>query len=151
GDPACDLSIAWTFLDGESREAFRAALPLDAETWQRGRGWTLWKALIVFAEYRHATPLGRRARQGIDEVLADHRRGAPLCGNEIRPPHCFRPISAHHRARSFTPLSAERVSSHRPRGNPGPDEGAGEAGGTGWVAGRWRGWVMSPEDRALTE
>ena len=26
-----------------------------------------------------------------------------------------------------------------------------EGGGTGSVARRWRGWVMSPEDRALTE
>jgi aminoglycoside phosphotransferase (APT) family kinase protein len=76
GDPACDLYIAWTFLEGEGREAFRAALPLDAETWQRGRGWTLWKALIVFAEHRHTTPLGRWARRAIDEVLADHRRFA---------------------------------------------------------------------------
>lgn len=38
GDPACDLAIAWTFLRGEGREAFRAALPLDAPTWARGRG-----------------------------------------------------------------------------------------------------------------
>lgn len=76
GDPACDLCIAWTFLEGESRAAFRRALPLDAETWQRGRGWTLWKALIVFAEHRHATPLARWARQVIDEVRMDHRRFA---------------------------------------------------------------------------
>jgi aminoglycoside phosphotransferase (APT) family kinase protein len=41
GDPACDLSIAWTLFEGESRAAFRAALPLDEATWARGRGWTL--------------------------------------------------------------------------------------------------------------
>lgn len=40
GDPACDLSIAWTFFRRESRKAFRATLPLDAATWARGRGWT---------------------------------------------------------------------------------------------------------------
>ena len=49
GDPACDLAIAWTFFKGESREAFRKALNLDPATWERGRGWTLWKALIVYA------------------------------------------------------------------------------------------------------
>lgn len=49
GDPACDLAIAWTLFDGESRDAFRATLPLDADTWARARGWTLWKALIVAA------------------------------------------------------------------------------------------------------
>ena len=76
GDPACDLFIAWTFLDEEGRSAFRAGLPLDPQTWQRGRGWTLWKALIVFAEHRHATPLGVWARRVIDTVLADHRRCA---------------------------------------------------------------------------
>ena len=76
GDPACDLYIAWTFLEGESREAFRGALPLDDATWERGRGWTLWKALIVFAEHRHATPLGVWARRVIDEVLFDHEHAA---------------------------------------------------------------------------
>jgi aminoglycoside phosphotransferase (APT) family kinase protein len=47
GDPACDLAIAWTFFTGESRDAFRAALRLDAATWARGRGWALWKALCA--------------------------------------------------------------------------------------------------------
>ena len=50
GDPACDLVIAWTFFEGPSRAAFRSALPLDDDTWQRGRGWALWKALITIAE-----------------------------------------------------------------------------------------------------
>lgn len=49
GDPACDLSIAWTLFDRESREALRTMLPLDASTWIRGCGWALWKALIVEA------------------------------------------------------------------------------------------------------
>jgi aminoglycoside phosphotransferase (APT) family kinase protein len=49
GDPACDLVIAWTFLDVAARAAFRAALPLDDATWTRARGWALWKALIVLA------------------------------------------------------------------------------------------------------
>ncbi|WGM39466.1 aminoglycoside phosphotransferase family protein [Caulobacter sp. NIBR1757] len=47
GDPACDLAVAWAFLEGGARSAFRAGLPLDAGTWARGRGWALWKALIL--------------------------------------------------------------------------------------------------------
>lgn len=54
GDPACDLTIAWTFLSGESREAFRAAIRLDAATWARARGWTLWKALITYVRERES-------------------------------------------------------------------------------------------------
>jgi aminoglycoside phosphotransferase (APT) family kinase protein len=49
GDPACDLVIAWTFLDEASRAAFRAALPLEEGCWARAKGWALWKALIVLA------------------------------------------------------------------------------------------------------
>jgi aminoglycoside phosphotransferase (APT) family kinase protein len=51
GDPACDLAIAWTLFEGESRKTFREILSLDDETWDRGRGWTLWKALIVAAGF----------------------------------------------------------------------------------------------------
>ncbi|MEY2475490.1 MAG: hypothetical protein QOG87_805 [Actinomycetota bacterium] len=38
GDPACDLVMAWSFLEGESRAAFRDGLPFDDATWARGRG-----------------------------------------------------------------------------------------------------------------
>jgi aminoglycoside phosphotransferase (APT) family kinase protein len=77
GDPACDLYIAWTFLEGDSREAFRAALPLDRATWARGRGWTLWKALITLAEHININCVkAGEARRVIDEVLADHQHAA---------------------------------------------------------------------------
>ena len=56
GDPACDVAIAWTFFEGESREAFRAGLGLDESTWERGRGWALWKALITRVGERRAAP-----------------------------------------------------------------------------------------------
>jgi aminoglycoside phosphotransferase (APT) family kinase protein len=47
GDPACDLVIAWTFLSEQSRQVFKSELDLDEATWQRGRAWALWKALIT--------------------------------------------------------------------------------------------------------
>jgi aminoglycoside phosphotransferase (APT) family kinase protein len=77
GDPACDLSIAWTFFGAGSRDAFRAALPLDAATWARARGWTLWKALIVLAGLPGTNPRDAgKSRQIVDEILADYRAGA---------------------------------------------------------------------------
>ena len=47
GDPACDMVIAWTFLEGPSRDRFRTERGVDPGTWARGRGWALWKALIT--------------------------------------------------------------------------------------------------------
>ncbi|WP_331371525.1 aminoglycoside phosphotransferase family protein [Sinorhizobium chiapasense] len=77
GDPSCDLSVAWTFFHGASREVFRAALPLDEATWARGRGWTLWKALIVYAEVPGTDRLEvEKSRRVIEAVLADHERFA---------------------------------------------------------------------------
>jgi len=32
GDPACDVAIAWTLLQGESRRAFRTSLGVDTAT-----------------------------------------------------------------------------------------------------------------------
>jgi aminoglycoside phosphotransferase (APT) family kinase protein len=70
GDPACDLAIAWTLFANESRAAFRTALPLDAATWARGRGWALWKAAITAS--RDARPTQREAaRRTLDAILAE--------------------------------------------------------------------------------
>ena len=75
GDPACDLAIAWTLFQGAVREAFRAALPLDAGTWARGRGWTLWKALIVYAALPGANPLdAEQSGRIIADLVAEHAR-----------------------------------------------------------------------------
>jgi hypothetical protein len=49
GDPACDLSIAWTVFRGEAQRTFQAKLHFDAATWLRARAWALWKGLIVAA------------------------------------------------------------------------------------------------------
>jgi aminoglycoside phosphotransferase (APT) family kinase protein len=49
GDPACDLVVAWTLLDGASRARFVEGIGQDTGTWARARGWALWKALITLA------------------------------------------------------------------------------------------------------
>ncbi|WP_437827138.1 aminoglycoside phosphotransferase family protein [Sorangium sp. So ce1153] len=74
GDPACDLVITWTFFAGESRDAFRAAVPADSATWARARGWALWKALITFARSGRSHPAEKSPRDVIAEVLAEHRQ-----------------------------------------------------------------------------
>jgi aminoglycoside phosphotransferase (APT) family kinase protein len=47
GDPACDLVVAWTFFDAAERNLFQSEIALDDDTWDRARGWALWKALRV--------------------------------------------------------------------------------------------------------
>jgi aminoglycoside phosphotransferase (APT) family kinase protein len=77
GDPACDVAIAWTLLSGASREAFRARLEVDAGTWARGRGWALWKALIVYAgapQRDHAAAV--EAKRVLDEILTEYGESA---------------------------------------------------------------------------
>lgn len=69
GDPACDLMIAWTFFSGKSREVFRTYLPLDGETWARGRAWTLWKYLITTAGFTAWNP--KKSSHVLDEVFLD--------------------------------------------------------------------------------
>jgi aminoglycoside phosphotransferase (APT) family kinase protein len=73
GDPACDVVIAWTFLDGASRERFRADLDVDAATWSRGRGWGLWKALITLVGHlERDSPDAALPRRDIERILADY-------------------------------------------------------------------------------
>lgn len=44
GDPACDLVIAWTYFTKSAREQFMSRMKMDTDTWDRARGWALWKA-----------------------------------------------------------------------------------------------------------
>ena len=75
GDPACDLAMAWTFFSGESRTIFQNTLIYDAGTWARGRGWVLWKALIVAAGTVGANTVeGKKAWHIMEEVLADYAK-----------------------------------------------------------------------------
>jgi aminoglycoside phosphotransferase (APT) family kinase protein len=71
GDPACDVVIAWTMLRGDARETFRDEMGLDDDTWARGRGWALWKALITIAEHRRRRPSAAAEARGVlREILA---------------------------------------------------------------------------------
>ena len=73
GDPACDLAIAWTHFHDESRHNFRSELKLNDDTWARGRGWALWKALIVAAGLEGTNPRdAARCRYVINEILLDY-------------------------------------------------------------------------------
>ena len=75
GDPACDLAMNWTVFEPGTREAFRHRLPLDADTWARGRGWVLWKALILASGLTSSNAFeASRPWSIIEEVLSDHRR-----------------------------------------------------------------------------
>lgn len=83
GDPACDLVMEWTFFTDDSAVAFRRGLHLDEATWARGRGWALWKALVMLREedaggdgHDAARRFGWRhsPRQIVDLVIADHAR-----------------------------------------------------------------------------
>jgi len=73
GDPACDTTIAWTFLSGESSRVFRERLPFDEASWARGRGWAIWKAMIVLVEALEDDPDDTAYTKAVIEtILADH-------------------------------------------------------------------------------
>jgi aminoglycoside phosphotransferase (APT) family kinase protein len=73
GDPSCDTTIAWTFFSGESTRVFKERLPVDAATWVRGRGWAIWKAMIVLVKELEGDPRDAAyTKSVIDKILADH-------------------------------------------------------------------------------
>ncbi|RFU85462.1 phosphotransferase [Streptomyces triticagri] len=56
GDPACDLTIAYTLMSAGSRAVFRATLGVDDATWTRGRAWALTTGLTAYTAYAAAEP-----------------------------------------------------------------------------------------------
>lgn len=74
GDPACDLVVAWTFLEADERQIFREAVGLPDDAWARARGWALWKALTTLTDpgsSQHETQT-----RALTQILDD-----PVCGD----------------------------------------------------------------------
>ncbi|NGO42529.1 aminoglycoside phosphotransferase family protein [Streptomyces ureilyticus] len=70
GDPACDLTIAFTLMSAGPRAAFRAALGVDDATWARGRGWALATALNAHLSYAAVNPrVAAQTTRQITEAL----------------------------------------------------------------------------------
>jgi aminoglycoside phosphotransferase (APT) family kinase protein len=78
GDPACDTTIAWTFLSGHSSSVFARRLPVDAATWTRGRGWAIWKAMKVLTGALDDDPEDAAfTTRVIEKILASHLARMP--------------------------------------------------------------------------
>ena len=72
GDPACDLTIAWTYLHGQARETFKNKLCLDADTWARAKAWALWKATFeLITEKDKASEKSLIQLRIIHDVISD--------------------------------------------------------------------------------
>lgn len=76
GDPSCDLVLAWVFLDGESRAAFRSLVTVDEAAWARGRAWALWKASLLASSGQVTHSEENPPLEVIAAVIADHRKRA---------------------------------------------------------------------------
>lgn len=74
GDPAQDLSAAWSIFDGDSRRAFREAVDTDDATWLRARAFELEHAVggvLYYVPRRHS--LGDVMMRTLDRILTEHR------------------------------------------------------------------------------
>jgi aminoglycoside phosphotransferase (APT) family kinase protein len=61
--------MAWTYFDDFSRKIFRESLNFDESTWNRARGWALWKALITFNGNRFENPDAAAVALAIIEII----------------------------------------------------------------------------------
>jgi aminoglycoside phosphotransferase (APT) family kinase protein len=79
GDPGCDMTIAWTLLGPSSRQLFRETLGVEDAVWNRGRGWALWKAMIILAGIIETNAVEMAsAEYAVDQLLADYRHRADV-------------------------------------------------------------------------
>lgn len=85
GDPACDLTLAWTLFEGEGRRRFMSGVGTDDGTWARARGWALWKAVVALPTLPEDDPRNDGSRFGwhwtalgvVDQILREFRELRP--------------------------------------------------------------------------
>lgn len=71
GDPAIETIIAWSLFPPDARNAYRDALEIDDDTWERGKGWVL-TGVFGIPYYRDTNPLLVEDKiRAIEAVLAD--------------------------------------------------------------------------------
>ena len=72
GDAAADVIAAWSVFNKVGREAFRAALDVDDDTWSRARGYALHQALMIIPYYRKTNPeFVTTAKRTVEEILTE--------------------------------------------------------------------------------
>ena len=72
GDPACDTAIAWTFFGAEARTLLTRKLNLDEATWERGKGWVLWKSMLLLANNLRADQsVVQSSKAIIEQIIVD--------------------------------------------------------------------------------
>ncbi len=72
GDPAMDVVPAWSVFNAPGRDAYRHALRVDDNTWERARGYALHQALRIIPYYAGTNPgFVESARRTVTEVVTD--------------------------------------------------------------------------------
>lgn len=71
GDPACDLALAWTFFDNKTRTLFKNCFSFNQETWERARGWVLWKNALTCASKTVTVTNRNKALTTLKEIIKD--------------------------------------------------------------------------------
>jgi aminoglycoside phosphotransferase (APT) family kinase protein len=71
GDPAADVIAAWSVFGLAGRKAYRTALEVDDDTWNRARGYALHQAALIIPYYRTTNPgFVSLAQRTVQQILA---------------------------------------------------------------------------------
>lgn len=72
GDPAADIIAAWSVFGASGRQAFRASIGVDDETWRRARGFALHQAALIIPYYRESNPeFVTTAVRTVEQIVSD--------------------------------------------------------------------------------
>lgn len=72
GDPAADVTAAWSVFNRRGWAAYRSALDVDDGTWNRARGYALHQAALIIPYYAETNPgFVASAVRTVEQVLAD--------------------------------------------------------------------------------
>jgi aminoglycoside phosphotransferase (APT) family kinase protein len=72
GDPAADVTAAWSVFGPAGRTAYRTTLGVDEGTWNRARGYALHQAALIIPYYQDTNPaFVAMAKRTVGQVVAD--------------------------------------------------------------------------------